>query len=303
MALPTMTAMSRVSVVPLDAPMGALVTGWDPTSPLNEDDATLLRDALHRDHLLVLRGHPVPSNEELTAFAAGFGELAPAGDLYGLALDSPKVLKVSNELDERGYEKGAAGSGAIPWHTDYAFMDRPAKETFLEAYLLPPGGGPQTCFCDMYAALDALPPELRERIDGLVGRHTLLAAAHYGTPDADPEERAARMRQANPDLHYPDDGDGIPHPVVARHPETGREALYVSSFVDRFDDVAYEEGRALLDDLLTRAVVPGRIYAHDWQVGDLVVFDTIGTVHSRGLVKAAERRTMRQLSTLVDPGW
>jgi alpha-ketoglutarate-dependent taurine dioxygenase len=182
-------------------------------------------------------------------------------------------------------------------------MERPAKETFLEAVTLPPGGGPQTSFCDMYAALAALPTELRERIDGLVGRHTLMAAAYYGTADADPEERQARQRQANPDLRYPDSGGGIPHPVIVRHPETGREALYVSSFVDRFDGVDFDEGRALLDELLARAVVPERVYDHDWQVGDLVVFDTIGTVHSRGLVKARETRSMRQLSTLVDAGW
>jgi alpha-ketoglutarate-dependent taurine dioxygenase len=155
----------------------------------------------------------------------------------------------------------------------------------------------------MYAALEALPSDLRDRIDGLIGRHTLLAAAYYGSADPDPEERTARQRQANPDLHYPDSRGGIPHPVVARHPETGREALYVSSFVDRFDGVDFDAGRALLDELLTRAVAPQRIYAHDWQVGDLVVFDTIGTVHSRGLVKARETRSMRQLSTLVDEGW
>jgi alpha-ketoglutarate-dependent taurine dioxygenase len=213
------------------------------------------------------------------------------------------VLKVSNELDDRGYEVGAAGSGSIPWHTDYAFMDRPAKETFLEARVLPPGGGPQTSFCDMYAALEALPSDLRDRIDGLIGRHALMAAGNYGSADPDPNEREARARQTNPDLHYPDDRGGIPHPVVARHPETGREALYVSSFVDRFDGVPYDEGRALLDELLTRAVRPERVYSHDWQVGDLIVFDTIGTVHARGLVKARETRSMRQLSTLVDAGW
>jgi alpha-ketoglutarate-dependent taurine dioxygenase len=297
-----MAGMS-VAIVPLEAPFGAMVTGWEPAKPLDDDDLLLVRDALHRSRLLVFRGHPVPTNEELTDLAARFGELAPASELYGIALDAPKVLKVSNELDERGYEQGAAGSGSIPWHTDYAFMERPAKETFLEAFRLPPGGGPQTCFCDMYAALQALPSELRTRVDGLVGRHTLMAAAYYGTADADPAERDARSRQANPDLRYPDDGAGVPHPVVVRHPETGQEALYVSSFVDRFDGVDFEEGRALLDELLRRAVTPERTYGHSWQVGDLVVFDTVGTVHARGLVKAAEPRTMRQMSTLVAAGW
>jgi alpha-ketoglutarate-dependent taurine dioxygenase len=287
-----------VQIRPFDGSFGAEVREWDPNRALTADEQLTLRAALCDHVLLLFRGHERPTHAQLAAFAGSFGELAAAGDMYGIRLEERAVLEVSNELDERGYEKGVAGSGTIPWHTDYSFMERPAQETFLEAYVLPPSGGPPTCFCDMYAAYDALPASLRARVDGLVARHTLHAAANYASP-VDPDERAARERQANPELHYPDDGRGVPHAVVMRHPASGRPALYVSSFVASFDGVEPDEGRALLDELLALATVPERVYCHRWELGDLVVFDTVGTVHSRGLVRASEPRTMRQLSTLL----
>lgn len=281
-------------------PFGAVVRGWDPAST-TDDVATALRAALAEHHVLVLRGQRAPTGDELARLGFAFGDVAPAADLYtGIAFDRREILHVSNELDAQGRETGVAGSGAIPWHNDYAFRDDAAKETFLEAYRLPADGGPPTCFLDMYAAYDALPAALRHRVDGLVGRHTLHAAGAYGAPPAgDEHERAARARQANPDLTYPDDGRGAPHPVVRAHPETGRKALYVSAFVRDFDGVPHEEGRRLLDDLLRHADRPERHYCHRWQPGDLVISDQVGTVHKRGSVRADAGRTMRQMSTLL----
>lgn len=285
-------------------PFGAEVRGWDPA---RTDDAVAreLRALLAEHHVLVLRGHRVPTGPELARLGFAFGAVAPAADLYtGIAFDQREILHVSNELDAQGREKGVAGSGAIPWHNDYAFRPDAAKETILDAYRLPADGGPCTCFLDMYAAYDALDDDVRTRIDGLVGRHTLHAAGNYASPDTDTDdaERAARARQHNPDLTYPDDGSGAPHPVVRAHPETGRRALYVSAFVREFDGVAYDEGRALLDALLVHADVASRHYCHRWQPGDIVISDQVGTVHKRGAVRADAGRTMRQMSTLLPAG-
>jgi alpha-ketoglutarate-dependent taurine dioxygenase len=280
-------------------PFGVELRGWDPSRELTDDDLAFIRDALYRHVLVVFRGHPVPTNAELARFALRFGDVAAAGEMYGIELEQREVLQVSNELNADGKEKGVAGSGSIPWHTDYSFQQRAAKETVLEAFKLPPSGGPQTCFLNMYDAYETLPDDLRERIEGLVARHTLHAAGQYASPDVDPDEREARARQANPALHYPDDGSGVPHPVVMPHPETGRRSLYVSSFVQRFDGVPEDDGRALLDALIAHADQPHRRYCHSWQLGDLILSDQVGTVHSRGLVRAAETRTMRQLSTLI----
>jgi alpha-ketoglutarate-dependent taurine dioxygenase len=289
-----------VDVTALDAPLAATVRGWDPSRGLSDDEVALLRDALARHHVLVLRGHPQPTAAELARFANHFGPVAPAGDLYeGISFEHHEVLAVSNELNEKGYERGVAGSGALPWHTDYSFFDNAAKETFLEALLLPPGGGPNTMFCDLYAAYDALPDDWRTLVHGLTAHHTLLAASGYSRPTGDDDELAARERQRNPELTYPDDGTGAWHPAVVTHPETGRTSLYVSEFVSHFEGHSIDESRAIVRDLLAFATVPERVYSHAWQVGDLIVFDTVGTVHRRDNLRTDQRRTMRQLSTLL----
>lgn len=281
------------------APFGAVAWGWDPAAESAAVDAAL-RDALAEHHVLVLRGHRVPAGAELARLGFVFGKVAPAADLYrGIAFDEREILTVSNELDAQGRERGVAGSGAIPWHNDYAFRVETAKATVLEAFRLPEGGGPPTCFLDMYAAYEALPAGLQARIAPLVGRHTLHAAGAYASNDGDDADRAARAKQANPLITYPDDGAGAPHPVVYAHPDTGRRALFVSAFVREFDAVPFDEGRVLLDDLLVRADHPSRHYCHHWLPGDIVISDQIGTVHKRGTVRADALRTMRQLSALV----
>ena len=154
-------------------------------------------------------------------------------------------------------------------------------------------------FCDLYGAYDALSDEWRARVHSLRAHHTLTAASGYSTPEGDADELAARNRQRNPELTYPDDGTGAWHPAVMVHPETGRTALYVSEFVSHFEGLDIEESRSIVRELLTFATVPERVYSHAWQVGDLIVFDTVGTVHRRDNLRTDQRRTMRQLSTLI----
>jgi len=290
-----------MDVTPLDAPLAAVVRGWDPSRPLADDEMTQLRDALARHHVIILRGQPQPTAAELARFANHWGPVAPAREMYeGITFEHDEVMAVSNELNEKGYERGVAGSGALPWHTDYSFLATAAKESFLEAMFLPPGGGPNTMFCDLYAAYDALSDEWRARVHRLKAHHTLLAASGYSRPpEGDPDELKARERQRNPELTYPDDGTGAWHPAVITHPETGRTALYVSEFVSHFEGLDIEESRSIVRELLAFATVPERVYSHAWQLGDLVVFDTVGTVHRRDNLRTDQPRTMRQLSTLI----
>lgn len=281
------------------SPFGAVVEGWDPHRPLGDAEFDELGSWLAEHHVLVLRGHAMPSDEAIVEVAARFGPIAPAGELYGMVFSHRNVLPVSNELDDRGYERGVAGSGALPWHTDYAYMPVAAKETFLEAVVLPPGGGPDTVFCDLYAAFDALPAERRDWLHGRRARHTITAPGSYTQPGSPDDDSAARRRQISPELVYPDDGTGAWHPLVAVHPASGRAALYISTFIAEIEGCNPEESQSLVRELLDFAVVPERVYRHRWQRGDLVIFDTVGTMHRRDLVRSNERRTMRQLSTLL----
>ena len=110
-------------ITPLDAAFGAEVRGWDPSRALTPAEEAELRNALREHVLLVLRGHPRPSDAEFARLGRHFGELFAGGESYGLESNSRDVLRVSNELDGDGYEVGYAGSGYLP--TSRLFDSRP----------------------------------------------------------------------------------------------------------------------------------------------------------------------------------
>ncbi len=284
-------------ITPFDGPFGCLVRGWDPGRVLTDSEANELRGTLRSHVLLVLRGHPQPSNEEFARLGRCFGELFEGGELYGLESDSVDVLRISNELDSDGYEVGYAGSGYLPWHTDYSFRERAAKETLLEAVVLPENG-PRTHWVDTYTAYEQLDPELRERIRGLVARHDPYASARHIPEEnrAGPNSYGVRV---NPSAHLPYEGKPVPHPLARVHPESGRTALYVSTFVSTFDTLPDDEAQALVNTLLEHTLRPEWTYSHEWREGDLVVFDTVGTIHSRDGFDSGATRSMRQISTLL----
>jgi alpha-ketoglutarate-dependent taurine dioxygenase len=92
------------------------------------------------------------------------------------------------------------------------------------------------------------------------------------------------------------------HPVILRHPDSGREILYVNPGITKYIiGMPRDESDDLLKQLHTHSTRPSYVYSHDWQLGDLVMFDTLGTLHRREAWDPTERRVMRQLSTLWDP--
>ena len=252
--------------------------------------------------MLVLRGQPTPTDDQIARLAHSFGEVYAGWHSYGVPMPHPDVLQVSNELGPDGYEVGIGGSGVLPWHTDYSFLPTPARETLLEAFVLPPSGGPATYFCDMYAAWEALPEATRKQLSGKRATHAAMASASYlgrAQRRCNDGDAVIRAERRNPRASLPGGGGPAIHPLVMRHPRTGRPALYVSEFIAGIDGMDDGDAHRLTVELLAHATTPERIYRHDWQPGDLLVFDTIGTVHRRDLSHHGEARTMRQLSTVA----
>ena len=126
-------------------------------------------------------------------------------------------------------------------------------------------------------------------------------ARALGCPEAFPAPKAKKERNARLGISRPPIPKAI-HPLVMRHPDTGREILYVSKGITRnVIGMPRDESSALLKELHQHSTRPENVYAHDWQVGDLVMFDTLGTLHRRDAWDPSERRVMRQLSTLWTP--
>jgi alpha-ketoglutarate-dependent taurine dioxygenase len=304
--------MGRIGIRRLDAPFGVEVDGleFDALERLDAHDLEKITTALHGHRLLVFRGSP-REDAALVAFAERFGRLVTLYDHETTVPGFPGIVRVSN-IEEAGRPIGLAGSQEIPWHHDHGYLDRPARESFLEATVLP-SAPPRTCFIDMAAALASLPTGLRARLHGLRAVHHIdeRSGGDEGKgAGIDPDERPRHLTTgATPDYHDETNvlaQDRIAshhaiHPVVVRHPLSGVDALYVSPLATHeIVGLQADASKALLDELFDHALRDDFLYAHAWLPGDLVVWDTLTALHRRDAFDPSSRRLMKQMSTGCD---
>ncbi len=283
----------QLEITPLaDAPLGAMVRGWKPAEPLDETARNAVIAALQRFRLLVFRGQPQPTDGDLVSFVESFGEPIRGSEWFRNAGALPEILPVTNIRGTDGTRLGVEGASDLEWHADYSYVKTPAKTSFLNAVELP-SQPPRTYFADMYRAFASLEPELQTQLRGLRATHSI--ASYMAEPErgfaakVERDETLGVERPAIPEAE---------HPVVVRHPDTGEEILYVSRGITRqIVGMERADSSALLKQLHLHATRSSEVYSHDWEIGDLVMFDTLGTLHRRDSWDPTERRLMRQLST------
>ena len=171
--------------------------------------------------------------------------------------------------------------GNQEWHSDSSFKRIAAKASILTAVVVPTEGG-ETQFADMRAGYDTLSPDERQRIDALVAEHSFAGDAYL--TDAEREILAP-----------------VEHPIVQRHPATGRSGtVRRSPAADRSSASMPVEGRRLIDELREQACRPPRIYTHRWSAGDVVVWDNRCVLHRGRPWDMAQPRVMRRLTIAGD---
>jgi taurine dioxygenase len=284
---------SHLEAVPLHrGRFGAEVTGIDLRAITDADFA-----AIHQawiDHQVLLFRDQSLSDRDLIAFSRRFGGLdhAPVQENgQRIAGGMPETYVVSNVI-ENGMAIGSLGAGEAVWHTDMSYLAAPPKASMLFALEIPPAGG-DTSFCDMYAAFEALPAGLRDRVAG-------LRVKHDGTYNS-----GGYVRQGVMPTDDPRQAPGTLHPLVCTHPESGRRMLYLGrrrmAWIEGLD---LPESEALLDEIWAHATQPAFSFTHRWRVGDLVLWDNRCTMHRRDPFDAASRRIMHrtQIKGVAPPG-
>ncbi len=179
--------------------------------------------------------------------------------------DHPEVWVVGNAIED-GKPLGLRGAG-MGFHTDGEDKSVPNAGSFLYARIVPPEGG-DTLFADMRAAYAALPDDIRQKIDGRRARFSRADMHKINYPNMrpyTPEELAAR-----PDVY---------HPLVRRHPRTGRVSLYVGRWACDIEGLPADAGRALIVFLQEFAQQDRFVYRHRWRDGDAVLWDNRCTQH------------------------
>jgi len=264
------------------AVLGATVEGVDLRAI---DDDTFA--AIHRgwlDHQVLLFRRQRLTDEDLVAFSRRFGDLdqAPVQETGRRFVDGhPEIYVVSNVVQD-GVPIGSLGAGEAVWHTDMSYLPDPPKASVLYALEVPPRGG-DTSFCSMYAAWEQLSEPLRRRADG-------RRVKHDGTYNSGGYPRLGVTPTGDPRT-----SPGTFHPLVLVHPETGRRGLYLGRRRNAYvEGLSLEDSNALLDALWAEATREALTWRHQWQLGDLVLWDNRCTMHRRDAFDPAARRVMHR---------
>ncbi len=250
-----------MQIVETDGVMGAVVTGVD-LAATSADDVTALNDLLLDRHMVCVRGQEL---DPATYAAAGrlFGDTQLQFLAENRLDDVPEVTVISNYNQIGGAKPHVR---ARHWHTDDSYLAVPAKATVLLARAVP-GGGTGTGFINTKAVLEAMPHDLRARIDGKIAVHK-YQSRRAGAPVA---KRTDEEESETPDVR---------HPLVRTHPDTGEKALYINpNRIDHIEGMSDTDSDALLDELYDFAFQEKFQHHHHWQVGDFVIWDNRCTMH------------------------
>lgn len=272
--MPRRPGAQSLRAVPLPTPVGVEVEGLDIAAGPSESDYQFLRDALHEHSVLILHGQDITPQQQRD-FAAHFGDLRTSFyNRYGVQ-DVPALSIVSNIRREDGEHIGIADAGML-WHTDGSYLKTPDMYTVLYGIQIPVRDGTvlgDTVFSSTWAAYEALPSELRQRLDGMRAVHSF--SAHIEKKQAKGQLKrdplTAQQRDALPDVE---------HPVVRRHPVNGRKCLFVTEgHTSRIVGMDGPEGEELLTFLTEHVKKPEFHYRHHWRKGDLIVWDNCAVQH------------------------
>jgi alpha-ketoglutarate-dependent taurine dioxygenase len=252
-------ALNRISDV-----AGAEITGLDLSQPITRETADAILHALETYHILVFRDQNLTKDQQYN-FTLNFGEIEGHVGLLANGEKYPVVHTVTN-LDEKTGKPTETPTthGNYFWHTDKSYHDIPSLLTMLHAIQVPPTGG-DTMFANMIMAYDALSDDEKRSLEGLRAVHS-WEASRRNTGNRPATEEQKRERPP------------VSHPIIRTHPN-GRKSLYLGIHIGHVEGMDYDEGRALMADLLERATAEPFVYRHQWRKADLTMWDNRVLLH------------------------
>jgi len=272
---------------PLHPVFVAEASGIDLTRPLAPADVRAINGAMNQHGVLVWRGQPLSAQQQID-FATSFGPLD-----IGLKrvfkrperLDDERLIDISNvdaqgNVARRDSPKNLSNFANQLWHSDSSFMNPRAAYSMLHCVIKPTWGG-DTEFADLRHAYDTLDERTRRQIQDLKAEHYALHTRLLLGDEAYTDEQTKEIAPAV-------------WPLVDTHPGSGRKVLFVGVHARQIVGWPTAESRMFLLDLLEHATQRERVYRHEWQVGDLVIWDNRSTLHRGRRFDISERRELRR---------
>ena len=276
-----------LNLKPLHAVFAAEASGIDITQPISRDDVLAINAAMNRHAVVVFRDQPLSTEQQLR-FASSFGPLdiglkrvVKRPDRFG----DERLIDISNvdgegAVSKRDSPKNLSNFANQLWHSDSSFMKPRAAYSMLHAVVTPSWGG-NTEFADLRAAWDALDARTKRDIEGLSAEHYAL---HTRLLLGDEAYTDAQKQAIDPAVW----------PLVDTHPGSGRKLLFIGAHARQIIGWPTAESRIFLAELLEHATQRERVYVHEWQPGDLVIWDNRSTVHRGRRYDIGERRELRR---------
>ena len=248
----------QVKVEPLLADFGAIVRGVDFCDP---GATRLLEDAVHTHGLIFLRDQKM-TDEAHVESAKRFGELG----VYPLQAAAGAFEPL--EFIEDGPDDPPK---ADDWHSDVSWIEKPPVMAFLSMLDVPDQGG-DTLWVDTAKAFETLSPTMQ--------RIALQLEVYHDISESNRQVFLRKWSQEIIDITKQRYGMGTTHPLVRRHPVTGRRSLFLAGcFMRHIVGMSEAESQTLMEFFMRHATAPERAVRWRWQENDFAIWDERRTMH------------------------
>ncbi len=277
-----------IHVEPSGQACGASVTGIDLSKPLAPQDVADIRAAWLKHHVLAFPDQKM-SDDDLERFTIAFGGFGDDPFIAPIPGRS-HIIAVQRKADE------TAALFAENWHSDWSFQARPPAGTCLYGITIPPVGG-DTLFANQHAALYAMPGEMRAKLEGKMAIHSAVKAY---APDG---QYGARDTGRSMDIRPSADARKTQlHPLIRKHPETGREGLFSCfGYIIGIEGMPEEESTPLLLQLYQWQSREAFQYRHKWQPDMLLMWDNRSVLHAATGGYAGHDRVLHRTTIAASP--
>jgi taurine dioxygenase len=279
-----------MEITPTGQACGARVAGIDLSQPLDRDTISSIRSAWLEHHVLAFPEQKL-SDDDLVRVTNYFGNVGEDPYFVPISKKTP-VVALTRRADEQ------APVFAENWHTDWSFKQHPPIGTCLYSLVVPPVGG-NTGFANQQLALAQMPDDLRQRLENKIALHS--AAAAYG-PDGTYGEKDQGNDRSMKILFSEQANKSEPHPIIAKHPESGAETIFGTvGYIHTILGLEPEESRQLIMDLYAWQTKVEFQYTHVWEPNMLVMWDNRSVLHKANGGYDGHARELHRLTIAGDP--
>jgi len=267
-------SVENIQIEPISSNIGAEVSGFDFAEEIDDATAKRLRAAFRKYRLLLIRDKDL-SAENQARFANIFGDVVIREDYDVEETKDDETQYVSNNRSD-----GILGKGELDFHHDQLFQADPLKALILYAIEIPDSGS-ETSFVHTARAYDAMPEDLRDRLEDKSCLHLYDFKGDYAGFQ-DPEKASPGSPRANHPILYREDGDDD-------------TAVWVNRLTTiRVNELEGDDSQKLIDEVRSYLRDENIIYRHQWAPGDLLIWDNRMLQHARGPFDESKPRTLRR---------